>query len=670
MLNNKYKKGQVSLFVVIGAIIVIVGIFLFFNNKLDIFSSHDSKMKNQISEIVNECIDDSARRGVELLAYQGGRIYIPDYISRDFRKYIDLGLKIPTWDTSNGDIPTILSMQGELERFVQDNLISCVNANFLQMGDYFDINISDDLNVAVEIKPENVAVSVNYPIMFNEKNSDEKLSVDDFYVNLESVRLGDMFELAMQIYNLEEREYFLEELVMDQIYSATDYSDSRYSMPSEGMEISCIPRIWTKSRLKETLANMNNNNFKYLQFSDTFSKDKTSFLNLDEDLQSYFRAHYFFVLPNAKPSFRGFDVSAFMPSKQITGDDGYLQRYPYRQFDVIPDNGELVKSQSMEIDGGINIPVPCIQLYHHVYSLDYDLIMKIVDFNDDEGNGFFFQFPLRVQIKENNPKSTPSNPIISEGALATNDVYCQNDSKIYPLSIYVQDTVTNNYLSDVNISYQCLNLKCDIGQTKFPTFRGVVRTGASPILEEDFPYCYGGKVIAEKEGYHKAEIRVNTPLDENTVAPDIFLTPVKNFYLDIASFLIVDKNTFQSKRIYNEEQDGLVFVSIKNKGKNFESFGMWPNDGEFLNSIKLLDDSEATYNLSVMYVNADDDLTGMLTIDDWQPDIHAGNLITFTVPSVSSGIDETNYIQFFDDMSDLINNPSPLSAVRYGVTIS
>lgn len=633
---------------------VIIASFLFFNDKIEIFQTHDTKMKNQISQVVTDCIYDSASRGAFLLGFQAGYITIPPQIEANPFSYTNFGFKIPNWDTQRGNIPTIESMQNELNQFIADESYSCIQNNLKTLEETFDITIDDKFYIETRINDQNIAIDAKLLITFNEKNSPEILTVEDYYVKLDSLRLGDLYTLAAQIYNLEANNNLLEDLTLDQIQTANDYS-SEYSMPSEGMSISCGKRVWTIPQLKRNLANMNNNNFKYLQFVGTYPKTAIFDANLNNEsanLRDYFEKQYVFNLQNPKKSYVNYNVEIMMPSTEITGREGIIQRYPYRTFEVTPSSGQIVESIDMDIDLGAKIPIPCIQIYHHLYTLDYDLIVKLTDYNED-GQLYTFQFPLRVKINKNTPKEEPTSFIPTEKQTLNQQSYCAPESKQYPLMVTVKDN-QDNPLDNVNISYKCLNLKCDIGQTTKPTFMEVERKYAPSELVAEFPFCIGGKVIAEKEGYHTAKQRVNT--DQSLLRRETFfgdslveLTMItkKSFNINEETFLMKSKETGLGKRVLTEN-DGSIYITIENLEYEFESTAIWPNEKNFLDKIEFLNEENIQYNLSILYMDGEYNLKGMFEIQNWQPNIHKGNRLQFIIPSTDNIIEEDNYVSFYE----------------------
>ncbi|MCA9495999.1 MAG: hypothetical protein KC589_03575 [Nanoarchaeota archaeon] len=674
------KKAQISIFAIIAIIVLIIGIFLIFNSKYDFFTSHENKLKNQISDVVKSCIYDEGERGAFLLGFQGGYIEVPTEVKINPKKHIDLGFKFPNWDTESGDIPTIESMESELNVFLSSNVYSCVEVGLKSLEENLEIELGEKMEVFADINKESIEISATLPINFKEKNKEDEVTIEDFYVKIDDLRLGDMYDLAIEIYNLELSNNFFEELTLEQIYSASDYS-SPEAMPSEGMSFACIKRVWTKDQLKRNLANLNNHNFKYLQFQGTYPKADVFDANLNKELGTYDYRSYFLSpnigyvqkLSDPKKSYKNYEVDVMMPSTEVTGQKSYLQRYPFREFEVTPSSGQVVKSMDLEVDLGVKMPIPCIQIYHHLYTLDYDLMIKLTDRNDESLN-YFFQFPLRVKIENNNPKVKLSSPIPKSESTYNNDNFCSDESLKYPMKIFAKDSTNDELLNDVNISFKCISVSCDLGKTKVLSYKGY-EYGNNAFFEGNFPYCIGGKVIGEKEGYHKGEVKIersdesllNSP---NVVYYDIELTPKISFKVDKKSFLVIETETGKGRSIVTEN-DGFVYVMIENKGHDFSSEVFWPNEGNYLDTMEFLDDEDAVYNISLIYVDKDYNLKGILEQDNWKPDLSAiksAREVRFNIPGSVNSIEEDSFIQFYELSSSLASGEYNPYFVDFGIS--
>lgn len=656
----KENKAQVSIFIIIGVILIIVLSFLFFSGKYELFIPHDTKIKNQVSEIVEDCIYDATSRGVFLLGFQGGYIDIAPEVALNPVKHVNFGSIIPNWDSERGNIPTILSMQKELENFVRKEAYSCIYNNLNNLTN-FEITIDDEDTFEVEsrINDHNVVVESYFNVRFNEKNSEEILTVNDYYVKLDNARLGSLYKLAVEVYNYEGSTYVFEDLIIDQIRSADNYGDPE-SMPTEGMSFSCSNKIWTKEQLKKNLANLNNNNFRYLYFDGTYSKENLFQSSFNEDygtlrLRDYFDKNYVVDMGEIDSVFENYNVEVFMPSTEITNSEGYSQNYPYREFEVTPSSGQIVKSMNMEIDLGAKIPIPCVQVFHHLYDLDYDLIVKLTDYSED-GNYDIFQFPLRIIIDNNEPKKASFTSIVREPRTFNLDAYCNEKLYEYPLKVIAQDN-SGNYLDRVNISYKCINLKCDIGETRVPIN---VLGSPKPELVSDYPFCIGGKVIGEKEGYFTTEQRVNTDsslLRRETFFGDNFIElemiPIVSYEVDVETFLIKYQDG-QGDRIM-DETEGSIIITVENKELKFDSTAMWPNGGNFLNKIEFLDDSDIAYNVSIVFMDAESQLKGLLELENFVPELSSSR-IQFVIPGSRTSIDENSYLEFYEYVQSVSND--------------
>lgn len=675
----KKKSAQISIFVLISAIIVLVSVFIFFSSKYDFFVSHETQIKNSVSDVVKDCIEKEAETGVFLLGFQGGYIEVPKDVLANPKRNTNLGVKIPNWDSERGVIPTIDSMQSELNIYVSNNSLSCIKSNLKSLDESLIIEIlEEDLEVKSQINKENVDIEASLPITIREKNSQEVIAINEYFVKLDSVRLGDMYNLAVEIYNVEVQSNFLEELTLDQIYSASDYS-SAISMPGEGMSFTCNKRVWTIPQLKSNLINLNNNNFKYLYIDGTYPIEYIYDANLNDefgtkDLQNYFKSPvtgYVQSITNPVSSYKNYRAEFFVPTPLNLNRATYGFNDIFRTFEVTPSTGSTVKPMDFDIDLGVKIPIPCIQIYHHLYSVDYDVMARLTDYSED-GNNFIFQFPLRVKIENNNPKVKPTSSILLEPKTATNDKFCSNESRMYPYRIYAKDEY-GNYLSNVNISYKCISLTCDIGSTSKPRYEfnsNLERKFATPYIEANFPYCVNGKVIAKANGFHQiSQSRIDTTsqslVNEDTQPYlDVEMHSVKSFKMTDASFLIKFIEDGKGKRVLSEE-DGFIYISLENKGLDFESEVMWPTEEGFLDTLSFINDESVVYNLSVIYVDSDYELKGVIEVKNFKLNINNGNELLFIIPATRGKVEESNYETFYSDMNLALQNPFG----EYGVSI-
>ena len=714
---GKSQKSQLSIFIIIGAVLVLVLIFFISIKSVSFFEPQTSKSLTDITEKVEFCLEKFGKSGVFLLGFQGGFIEIPERIVTNPKNYVSFGggdksLKIPNWDVERGDVPTLKSMEEELEKYIklEENAYTCIVSSLEDLKEQYEFDDFSYENFEADalLTDSSVLLSLKFPISFKEIDTGDDFSIREFSTELKRVPLKKLYNIALKIYELEEETYFVEELVLDQIHSAKGYEDPKTSMPTEGTSFSCRPFYWQIEDLKSTLARLNNNNFKYLYFVGTKKpnydahltgnyKDLKHYYNLEdynltkvlenmdeeskkEQLEWLKRnniesipqpgqlGHYTFDL-GVKNS-ENIAVDVVMPSVEITQNNNYFQRYPYRKFDVNPRSGQLVKSQQLKLDfdtgGGIKIPIPiwCVQMHHHLYTLDYDLIFKLTD-ESKEGSNYFFQFPLRVYIENNEPKKSFNTFFVGEEQTATNDKFCSNEFRKYPAELWAYDGVTGNSLDGVEFTYKCGGLSCDLGTSQIPA----TAHQFIPILETNLPFCLNGILKAEKEGYHTQEkliysagekkiseqnnvIVTEYSNDKKKTLYHVYLTPLKKYPITKPWQIVVyDRDNFG--KTIDGFRDGRVYINLENEGLKFASSVLYPNDNfDFFKTLNFLDKDKIKYNLSAYYINKDGHLQGFLEHEDWEPKF-SGNEIIVRIPATSQGIknaeDFENFIEYMNN---------------------
>lgn len=672
-LNNTQKSGQVTIFVIIGVILIIVVTFLLSNSKFELFESKETKLINQVSDIVDACIKTNSEQGLFLLGMQAGYVTLePSQIAVP-RSYIDLGFKVPSWEVAPNEVPTINSMEYELDQFIQDNAMNCISGNLNALNDIFDFEYKNNLQVNSKINQNNVVVESNLPITFSEKNSEEKVNIESYYLKLDDNNLGDLYNLAIEVYSTEQKNDILSNLVLDQIYSASDYS-SKESMPTEGLSFSCAKRIWTKQQLKSNLVNLNNNNFKFLHFEDTYSiqdlYDSTfNDIQVSSDAAQYYENFYTFKLDDPKSSFKNYKVEVSMPTTDVTKKGNYFQKDRFRNFEVTPNDGEVIQSTDMKVDIGLGeIPIPCVQLFHHLYTLDYDVLVKITDLSED-GDNNIFQFPLRIQINNNAPSNEIpfTLPTETDNQLtATNSKFCAHQNRNTEQLIYAIDKNTQEAIDGVNITYKCLSLSCDVGKTSKPFYRGFERTYAQSSLNTDLPYCVGGTLSGEKKGYFSTKLIIDSSGDNPNPNgyEDLIMIPTKSFKLNEDTVFAVF-NGGSGKRIETED-DGMMFISIKNKEHGFSSQALWPTQEGIMDELEFLELDDAVYDVSVILTNENYNLNGIFEIKDWKPEIFRGNTLQIIIPAITEELEDEQFISFYETSNKLVTGEIDLG-IEYGI---
>ena len=271
----------------------------------------------------------------------------------------------------------------------------------------------------------------------------------------------------------------------------------------------------------------------------------------------------------------------------------------------------------------------------HLYTLDYELIFKLGDVSESSSN-YFFQFPIRVHIENNAPKKKDFFQFFSEPKRLTDDVFCSNENRVHNKTVYTFDKKTGNRISNVNITYECLGLECEVGQTKTnPPFQ------IFPSLTTSFPFCINGKIIAQKEGYNDGEV-LFTSSGVEYLSTNVDLIPLKSFdVVNPNQIVVFNKDT---KRTIKGRSEGKVFISVENLEYDFSSDAFSPDTTGQFSKISFLDLDDVFYNVSIFYINSENVLQGFLEIENFKPNLYKDDII-IKIPAVQK-IDEKNYEEF------------------------
>lgn len=194
-----------------------------------------------------------------------------------------------------------------------------------------------------------------------------------------------------------------------------------------------------------------------------------------------------------------------------------------------------------------------------------------------------------------------------------------------------------------------------MGETKRPFYKGFERVYAEPSLNEKFPPCLGGIVTGEKEGYFSTKLQIDTSTESaknNNKYFNLEMIKTKKFKLDEMSTLVIYGGT-QGSRLRDEE-DGSMFISIKNKEYGFESTAIWPTEEGILDTLEFLDLPGISYELSAVFIDTDYELRGIFDLEEWTPDIHSGNQIKISIPAAANPITEENFLDFYETSNSLI----------------
>jgi len=468
------SKGQVTIFVILGILIVATAVAVFvlrdYIIKNDFEREADKlKLNDEVIPVYNyfkDCISDVAYDGVKIMASQGGYLEIPDYnypinpiipFSNKLSLFEDGGLEVPYWfyETSNGiqtvQRPSILDMQNDLNNYIKFNVPACAN-NFTVFEEY-NVRGFDNLNVITNIDDSNVYVKVSSDMVVIYQGVEQDMS--NVYVIL-NTDLGRLYDKAGSIFNELYYGNFTEEKTIDMLVLYDQ-------IPFSFTEFSCDRKIWSKPEVVK--------NFKKIIELNTFKYgDKSNkYFSLDTSYDSEVTFTY---------------NSAWPTDVEIVGEGDILK-------------GDEITGNSLA--GSFLRSVFCVNDYKFIYNVKYPVLVRLSSDID-------FMFAYQNLIKNNQPKVS----LVSSTLTKQESQLCLN--RIMP-------TQVNTNVGSARINFKCFNTICEIGTTD-----------VSGNLVENFPQCINGLIIAEKDGYKKSELLVSTNLQTQNI---LFLEKIQDMKFNV-----------------------------------------------------------------------------------------------------------------------------------------
>src|SRR3989344_1614055 len=176
------KKGQVTVFIILGIIVVILAISISylqsenFRERVQNIAFRSVVVPEQAQGVVNYvegCVENIASDGLKLIGEQGGYVVFPDISPRTYLEVTE-NRKVPYWlygEDNLENIPTIEEMENELGAYIESRFVSdCGFDSYRDIG----YNIPEDtidINVNILDKDVEVNLNTNLQVGIKEDNS-------------------------------------------------------------------------------------------------------------------------------------------------------------------------------------------------------------------------------------------------------------------------------------------------------------------------------------------------------------------------------------------------------------------------------------------------------------------------------------------------------------------
>lgn len=213
-LCNMKKKGQVTIFIIIGILLLLVVGLVFFAK--DIFVREAQKYyntpkyleleMNSLGKEIDECITKEAVDYLDKVRY-GGYLESVRTLNYDKMKIGILCQNIPDSKNCLNGMFTVQDFSSRMSLYLKDKVYSCISTSKYKNKDYSVKGLTkDNFNLNVEIGSDVVTVLVDFPIEFTK---DEYNIKKEKFVKILKVPVGDVLKVVRDILEVEARgEYF------------------------------------------------------------------------------------------------------------------------------------------------------------------------------------------------------------------------------------------------------------------------------------------------------------------------------------------------------------------------------------------------------------------------------------------------------------------------------
>lgn len=452
MPNLKSKKAQLTLFVIIGIIIVVLAVSIYFVvTKTSLITR-----ENEVETYFKTCVDEKVKEVVATAELQGGFLELPQFESGSdvfpFSSYFNfLALDIPYWFYISGNgiqkiqQPKIEDIERQFGDYLKISIEDCTN--FEKNSKFYGINITYEniSDLKVNINANNIETIVYFPLLVKSQDIDFRISEHKIST---SSSFGSLYNEASKFFNEETQKAILESYALDVI--------NNYA-PVDGLEISCAPKIWSKEQIQNDLR---------LAFQENIQSLKVS----GSDYRLRYSENKYFVIRSSV-------------TKQI--NFLYLKNW-LTKIEVWPNEGAFLKAEPIGNQENLGSLGFCLIPYHFVYDASFPVLVQISDGTE------IFQFPLLVVID----KMSPRNLTINETSQVEFDL-CKTEGQTGTVFTSYQNKPISS-----EISFRCLMQTCKIGETNL--------SENEARLTAKFPKCVNGILTAQSRGYKDAEAVVST----------------------------------------------------------------------------------------------------------------------------------------------------------------
>ena len=575
------KRGQLTIFIIIGLLVVIVvGIIIFLNAE----RARPIAALPQVQEVaedarpvqdfIHNCLTITGQQGLQQMGDRGGYLDlrdVPDIKTNPVNPTESDALMlsptsqfgIPYWwymkseNTCTGNCefsskrPNLYkrqgspSMEGMLERYIDANIETCLKNFdvFRQQG--VDVTADDTKDVEVFVTSDKVIVGLLQDYTVTTSAGTNRM--DEFAADID-VRLLDIYNLATNITVLEAENAFLAKHVKN-IIGAFSRIDSNALPPVGSTEFETGGgEFWAKITVQQ---------------------------RLQELLQSYVPLFQVFGTRNYRPIEtpagtqnpdtignalnRDTVIPQLVAFPDIEVNFAYIEAWKL-YFDLNCE-GAVCKSENLLSTFGF---VFGIQRYSFAYDVSYPVLVELRQPDAFNGAGYTFRFALEGNLRNNEPVTADwealNFPQLDTGA----SQLCHENQKTSGfVNITIEDSLTRDPV-EAAITYSCGPEACIIGKT------------LDGQLSTRLPRCLGGQLSARQNDYAPVGINLNSNTDDDQIV-DWVMHPIVEMDINAIKYrlkkdLVSRSWRLDSTPVFFTQFDQAIVVLNRKQNAGEESF--------------------------------------------------------------------------------------------------
>jgi hypothetical protein len=531
-MKNNNRKAQITLFVIIGLVLLLVVALLLFLPKLKTSKITPGAVTTPILEVsavegtVKQCLYAVGKEGVQKLGAHGGYIYPEKFgiISNPFLPTESSGISIfgdsdviPYWfylKSSNtcktgcvvtSEQPPLSlkdgdrSMESQLKSYIEEKIGECLNnLSIFEQNYSVQTQIIGKPSVDVYIKDETVSLILKQTIKASYKG--EEKTFEAYQAEL-PVRLKQAYDTMSNIIDESRKTSirFFERSTISMISSYTLGEDPALPPMEGAAELGRNAKHWSFQRSKD--------------FIQILLEDDVSLFSVDKTRNSR-------IIITSDPFFNGLYMNFILSIPGMINPEDYSVDFLYLQD--WPIYADIQKRKGDDLAPDITswfLGLLTFTTRQFSYDISYPIVIMVKDHEAFGGEGFTFQAATEVNIRNNEPLNISGNTPLLSGQSIT--LFCDyNQRKSGDITVTLTSTEPP-VPEDVVISYECGDESCFMGSTE-----------SQGYLTTKFPLCADGYVKASAEDYFSKPMRLSTGKDMPATV-NLIIEPYKELNVEI-----------------------------------------------------------------------------------------------------------------------------------------